>query len=558
MNNTKLTLLSTEKLKKYYASGFWQKVTIYDIARRNAEQFPDHCAVRECHRKITYKQLIEAADDIANDLANNGVREGQNIVVCLSSRIETVIIFLACSRNGYTCCPSFHRNQSLHEALSILKRLRIAAVFCEDEYFSDAGGMDLLSELEKLPTLHKVYRLPPLTQLIPGESLIGNVFGLNTNYKTMVWKRTNPDTIVYLALTSGTTGKAKGVMHSDNTLLANARAISTDWNHTDKSIIYTLGPLSHNLGFGAMITALLVGAELVLNTRIKNRSLIDNLLETGTTFIYGVPTHAIELLKELQERGDEDYLNIQGFRISGAATPSHVVAGLKKYGITAQTGYGMTEACSHNYTLPDDVLDKVMNTVGRACPGYEIKIWSLDDKDKEVAIGEIGQIGGRGASLMLGYYDDQIATEESFNSSGWFITGDLGKLDNDGYLKVTGRVKDLIIRGGHNIFPSRIEDLAMRHDAIDRAAAIPIPDKRLGEKVCLVIESHTGKITTSDKIMSYLYSEGLSKNDMPEYIALIDTMPLTSSGKIVKRDLLSSIEEGQLTLEPIRWQSSYE
>ena len=556
MNSTKLTLLSAEKLKHYYASGFWQQDTIYDIARHNAERIPDHYAVRECHRRITYKQLIDAADDLANALANSGMRQGQNIAICLPSRIETVIIFLACSRNGYACCPSFHRKQTVTEVLSLLKRIRVAAVFCEEGYCSDTGGMDLFTELEQLPDLCKVYRLLSLAQLNPKDGVFENVFSSATDNTATAPKKTNPDAIVYLALTSGTTGKAKGVMHSDNTLLANARAISTDWNFTDQSVINTLGPLSHNLGFGAMVTALLVGAELVLNTRDNSQSLVDNLLETRTTFIYGVPTHAIELLKEIRERQNEDYSSIEGLRISGAAVPGHVVAGLIKYEITVQTGYGMTEACSHNYTLPNDGLDRVLNTVGRACPGYEIKIWSQDDNDIEVKVGETGQIGGRGASLMLGYYDDQIATDESFNSSGWFITGDLGKLDENGYLTVTGRVKDLIIRGAHNIFPGRIEELAMRHDKIERAAAVPVADERLGEKVCLVIEPNKGKIKTPYKILEHLDSEGLSKYDMPEYIAQVDDMPLTSSGKILKRDLLSSIEQGLLTLEPIRWQSS--
>src|SRR4029078_8950334 len=126
-------------------------------------------------------------------------------------------------------------------------------------------------------------------------------------------------------------------------------------------------------------------------------------------------------------------------------------------------------------------------TSGRACDGYELRIWRQDDPDTEAAPGEIGEIGGRGASLMLGYFDDQEATEAAFNAEGWFMTGDLGWLDEAGYLHITGRKKDVIIRGGRNIYPANIEALALRCEGIDNAAAFALPDVRLGERVCLVI-----------------------------------------------------------------------
>ncbi len=142
------------------------------------------------------------------------------------------------------------------------------------------------------------------------------------------------------------------------------------------------------------------------------------------------------------------------------------MADLLRYGIVPQSGYGMTEAGSHHYTRIDDGPDRIVQTSGRACDGYEVRIWSADDPDVEAPVGEIGQIGGRGASLMLGYFDNQAANDEAFNKHGWFMTGDLGRLDADGYLQITGRKKDLIIRGGHNIYPARIENLAMQHPAV--------------------------------------------------------------------------------------------
>ena len=170
-----------------------------------------------------------------------------------------------------------------------------------------------------------------------------------------------------------------------------------------------------------------------------------------------------------------------------------MVAGLIAHGIVPQSGYGMTETCSHQYTLPDDEPRLIIETSGKYLPG--LRAPNLQDRRSRHRSppGEVGQIGGRGASLMLGYFDDQSATEDAFNPSGWFMTGDLGSIDAQGYLRITGRKKDIIIRGGHNIHPARIEELATRHPAVQRAAAVPVKDARLGEKVCLAVVNRAGQ-----------------------------------------------------------------
>src|SRR6185312_4391881 len=177
----------------------------------------------------------------------------------------------------------------------------------------------------------------------------------------------------------------------------------------------------------------------------------------------------------------------------------------------------MTENCGHQYTMPDDEPRLIIETSGKCCASYELRVFKADDPDTEAAPGEIGLLGGRGASLMLGYFDDQAATEDAFNKSGWFMTGDLGSLDAQGYLRIAGRTKDIIIRGGHNIHPARIEELATRHPAVRRAAAVPVKDARLGEKVCLAVVFEPGKSATPAQLLAHLGEAGLSRYDMPEY-----------------------------------------
>jgi acyl-CoA synthetase len=359
---------------------------------------------------------------------------------------------------------------------------------------------------------------------------------------------------MYLPFTSGTTGEPKGVLNSDNTLLATARMMARDWR-LERAVLYTLSPLSHNLGLGALITALTGGGELVVHDLPPGGSMLDRLKETGAEFVFGVPTHAIDLLTEMRARGARYVGAVRGFRISGAAAPALVIAELMQYGIVPQSGYGMTETCSHQYTLPDDPPERIVETCGRACAGYEIRIWRQDDPDIKAALGEIGEIGGRGASLMLGYFDDQKATEAAFNAQGWFMTGDLGWIDEAGYLRVTGRKKDVIIRGGRNIHPARIEALALRHDAIAKAAAFPVTDARLGERVCLAVVTRGDMQVDPEAILEHLDASGLSRYDMPEFILPLSEMPLTASGKLLKRQLVQGVAEGRVRPLPVRFRA---
>src|SRR6202030_4185012 len=351
----------------------------------------------------------------------------------------------------------------------------------------DATKNDLFAQLSEVESLQHVYRLR--------KNAVGREIGIVAVPPVDAPRQppSNANRVIYLAFTSGTTGVPKGVMHSDNTLLANARALSSDWTVNNESVVYSLSPLSHNLGFGAIIMALAVGGQLVIHELPRGHSLVDRLIETGTTFLVGVPTHAIDLLAEVKSRNLSGVGKLQGFRISGAAAPQQVIAELIARGIIPQSGYGMTETCSHQYTLPNDDPKLIVESCGKSCPGYEIRIFDREDANREVRPREVGQIGGRGASLMLGYFDDQKATEEAFNRDGWFMTGDLGWLDENGYLRVTGRTKDVIIRGGHNIYPARIEALAATHGAVARVAAVPVPDRRLGERVCLAVMFRPGK-----------------------------------------------------------------
>jgi acyl-CoA synthetase len=315
--------------------------------------------------------------------------------------------------------------------------------------------------------------------------------------------------------------------------------------------------MSHHIGTVALAQAMAAGMELVVNDPPAGMTPLDWILETGASYVMGVPTHAMDILGELRARRPRQSLGGLGrvnvFYMAGSPIPREVAQAFLDRSVTPQNVYGMSENSSHQYTLPGDPPETIVATCGKACRAYEIRLWDQDNPDIEVPPGEIGEIGGRGACLTLGYFDNQQATEESFNRSGWFMSGDLGRFDANGNLEIVGRKKDLIIRGGHNIHPAKIEDLTMRHPAVARCAAFAVADERLGEKVCLSVIFHDGAGASADELLRHLHETGLSRYDMPEYFISMTAYPLTASGKILKRELVEWARSGQIRPEPVRW-----
>lgn len=326
-----------------------------------------------------------------------------------------------------------------------------------------------------------------------------------------------------------------------------------DWHHDEHTVLYTHSPLSHHIATVAIEQSLIAGCELVLNDLPAGAKPLDWIIETDATYVMGVPTHALDLLQDRGRRGMPGLGKVNVFYMAGSTIPPETAATFLGLGIKPQNIYGMTENGSHQYTMPDDDMSTITSTCGKACVGYETRLWNVENPDCEAMPGAIGEIGTRGALLMLGYFDNQAATENSFNSSGWFMSGDLGKLDAKGNLQIVGRKKDLIIRGGHNIYPAHIENLAVKHPAVFRAAAFAVADTRLGERVCLAVIPRDGESLEAMQVLAHLDASGLSKYDMPEYFVAIDTFPMTASGKILKRELVEWTKTGRIKPAPVRW-----
>jgi len=553
--STLLTLHDPQTARRYYADGGWCEDTLYSLLCRHAQARPRAHALRDSRRRLTWAQLLTWVDALAADLHGAGLRRGQRVSVWLPNRVEAVVVLLACARNGYVCNPSLHQNYTVDEVVQFMERIRTAVLFAQPAYGADADKSDIFSAAKALPSMKKVYCLDVPGALaspapdFPGfpapEAVVDAV--------ALPEVDSNPDKIVYLAFTSGTTGLPKGVLHSDNTLLANGRAMVADWHHDDRTVLFSHSPLSHHIGTVAIEQSLVAGFEVVVNDLSAGRKPLDWIMETGATYVMGVPTHAMDILADMKQRGLKKLGKVTVFYMAGSVIPPETAKAFLDMGIKPQNVYGMTESGSHQYTLPDDDMEVITSTCGRACRGYETRLWNQENPDVEAKPGEVGEIGTRGALLTLGYFNNQAATENSFNHGGWFMSGDLGRFDAKGNLQIVGRKKDLIIRGGHNIHPARIENLALKHAAVLKAAAFPVPDPRLGERACLAVILRDGASIDSGRLLEHLNTAGLSKYDMPEYFISMDSFPLTASGKILKRELVEWAKSGRIKPVPVRW-----
>ncbi len=552
--STLLTLHDPQVARRYYAEGHWRNDTLYGLLRHHARTRPEAYALRDSRRRLTWKALGAWVDALAADLHAAGVKRGQRISVWLPNRVEAGVVLLACARNGYVCNPSLHQNYTVADIVQLLERIQSTALFAQPGYGADASTHDVFETAKALPMLKRVYGLEP-GDAVRGRDRPGSPFPAPAGEGSLGAPPpdANPDKIVYLAFTSGTTGAPKGVLHSDNTLLANGRAMVHDWHHDERTVLYAHSPLSHHIGMVALEQSLVAGCEVVVNDLPAGMKPLDWIVETGATYVMGVPTHAIDVLSDMRERALAKLGRVSVFYMAGSTIPPETARVFLDMGVKPQNVYGMTENGSHQYTLPDDDADTITSTCGKACAGYETRLWDPDNPDSAAKPGAIGEIGTRGALLTLGYFDNQRATERSFNAGGWFMSGDLGEFDARGNLRIVGRKKDLIIRGGHNIYPAQIENLALNYPGVLKAAAYPVADARLGERVCLAVIAQNGARMAGMELFAHLDAAGLSRYDMPEYFIALDAFPLTASGKILKRELIEWTKSGRIKPEPVRW-----
>ncbi len=346
--------------------------------------------------------------------------------------------------------------------------------------------------------------------------------------------------VMRMAFTSGTTGNPKGVIHSHNTTLSTCRTLNADMRVTPDEVFLIYLPLGLNWGYLTLVQAVMAGARAVLLDQFSARAALELIQRERVTYIPTAPASIIAMLNE----PDLERFDLASLRViitGGASCPIETIREFRArmHGHLIEL-YGMLETGFHTYTRLDDDPEAVTGTVGTVSSGLGLRL--IDGSGRDVAAGAEGEIAAQGPSVHLGYHKNPTANAELFTADGWFRTGDLGQFDSAGNVKIVGRLKEMINRGGKKFFPREVEEILFAHPKILHAAIVGVPDPRLGERNCLCVIPRAGQTLTLDEVVGYL-RDGVATYKLPETIEVFDELPFTPTGKIQRHVLVRRVLE---------------
>jgi cyclohexanecarboxylate-CoA ligase len=341
----------------------------------------------------------------------------------------------------------------------------------------------------------------------------------------------SPDAVIQLLYTSGTTGEPKGVMHTSNTMLSNLAPFAERLRLGAEDVIHMPSPLAHQLGFMyGVVLPVMLGATAVLQDVFAPAEMARQVREEGATFTMGA-TPFLNDLTEHVARSGEATPSLRVFVSAGAPIPRALVAKARQaLGAAVVSAWGMSENGAVTTTRPDDAEEKTTSTDGCPLPGMQVRV--IDPAGHAAPAGEEGRLQVRGCSNFVGYL--KRPELDSTDAEGWFDTGDLARMDAEGYIRIAGRSKDIIIRGGENIPVVEVEGLLFRHPAVAEVAIVGYPDERLGERACAFVRLREGASLTFEEMVAHLEAQRMARQYIPERLEVVDELPRTPSGKVQK------------------------
>jgi cyclohexanecarboxylate-CoA ligase len=522
--------LSEERIREESRHNYWRNETLTAYLDRWATQRPDRIAFVDSAGRLTWGELARAVDRVAQGLAAHGVRPGTVVSCQLPNWIEFALAFLAVERLGAVInpIPPTYRASELRFMLGLLEAsvLVIPAEFRGFDYTQMARTLR-----GDLPRLEHVF---VARGHVPSDM---KPFALLT---TEAWEDrhgrrpltgTDPNHVHEVVFTSGTTGEPKGVMHAYNTVLSIIHPVIDRLAFSERDVILMGSTLGHQTGYlYGFCLNLLLGARAVW-LDIWSPPAAARLVEAErVTFSMG----ATPFLRDLTSvEPAHDLSSLRVFISAGAPIPRPLVpAARARLGCPISAGWGMSENGLVTCNGLNDPEEKVFGSDGFPLAGMELRV--VDDEGRDVRAGDEGDLLVRGAAQFAGYFKRPQYTAESHTADGWFKTGDRAKLDGDGYLAITGRTKDLIIRGGENIPVAEVENLLFAHPKVQGIAIVAMPDARLVERVCAFVIPVPGPPPTLGELTGYLDTQGIAKHKFPERLELVSEFPMTPSGKIQK------------------------
>ena len=555
----------------------FSNITIGDMLERTAKKYPNVQAVKyiESEFSKTWRQFDEKVDRIAKGLLYMGFKKGDRAAIWAVNLPQWLTLFFAAAKIG-VIIVTVNTNYKEHEFEYLLKHSEAKALFicdqlldmdCEKTIYSLCPEIQESDECDKWNV--NTEKFPKLRMIISFDNYYEKMFHWNeiSELGELVpdWqyeeakKQVKPTDIINIQYTSGTTGFPKGVELTHSSLVQNGHEIgeAMDFDETDRLCIPV--PFFHCFGLVLSILAATTHGTTMLPLWWFTPMKVMHTVEyEKCTAVHGVPTMFNAILNH-RDFEKYDYSTLRTGIMAGATCPEQLMRSVEEKMFLNETNpskkkgmisvYGLTEAspgCTRS-TLEDD-YNRRTGTVGTAFPGVEIKIIDPEVKTEDISSCEAlganiqGELCVRGYNVMNGYYNDKEATDAVKSSDGWLRTGDLAEVSSDGYYKITGRIKDIIIRGGENISPKEVEDVILKFDGVKDVAVIAVPSEKYGDEVCAVIIPIDGAELKKEDIKKYV-NDKLARHKTPSYIEFVESFPTTGSGKIQKYKLRETAVE---------------
>jgi acyl-CoA synthetase len=514
-------------LQRYYQAGYWQDRSLAQWISDSAVLHADKVAVQDASgQSISYRDLDDKAARFATFLQSQGVGPGDVVTMHLPNWWQTAVTTLATFKLGAVINPlpptygwkdlAFIMNKSQSKAVVVPGRFR---------------SVDYTEHLARIQS--ELITAPAIVVIGTGTVDVGTTFDDALRHVPLVQaNHVEPDAPCLLLFTSGSESKPKGVVHTHNTAIYGESALASMLQLGSDDVCFMASPVTHTSGFmhGILMT-LISGASVSLLDVFKGDTAVEQMISARATWTMGA-TPFLNDVVESMERSGKRLPHLRYFLCGGAPIPEVLVRRAQKVGMRVLSIYGSTESPPHTVTWPSDPIEAAWQADGRALPGIEV--CAADEEGNILPAGQQGEQWSRGPHAFIGYLGEPELTARALDSKGWYHSGDLATVGADGLVRIVGRIKDMIIRGGQNISTREVEDILLEHPACQSVAVIGIPDERMGEIGCAVVVCHLGKMLDFEEMKQFLIGRGVARFKLPEHLVLRDALPATPSGKIQK------------------------
>lgn len=532
--------INENRKKQYIEQKYWTSLTLCDYWNQSVEKYPDReYVVDDKGSRYTYRQIDEKASIIASYLIESGVKPYDVVSLQVPVWSEFVLITIACMKAGAIIHPIAMCYEE-GDLIRALNQTKSKAYFAPTWFHKTDYEERILSVEKDLPYLETIVLLDNIkdknSNKITVKEILDSYKPLEDNIEV------DSNAVTLILCTSGTTSGSKGVLLTHNNIIFSESYFNKELGLTKDDIMFMPAPLNHATGFHhGIIAPMLIGAKVVLQQKFQCPQAIDIMNKEQCTYSMGSTPFIYDILRYIEEHGGSlDYLKF--YLCGGAPVPGYMVQKAYKYGVKLCEVYGSTESVPHVFVRPEETLDLNGTTSGRAMEGVEVRV--VDNDGKDVPVGITGEEISRGPNVFVGYLNDKDTTDKALDDEGWFYSGDLCVSDECGNIHIIGRKKDIIVRGGENLNSNEIDNDIEGCPGIIDHAVVGMPDERLGERICVyvVLKSENEQLKLPDMI-EYLKSKHIPKRFWPERLEVIDKIPKTATGKVMKFVLQKDLKE---------------